>query len=139
MLTNPQFVLKIVTIEEKMIYLAQATLPVLGLPLFAGRRRIVLVYGFLFIFLASRQAVYLRGFQYAAVFCPFLLSLTPFGINALGRRLEALGVYKRRHLWTPATLGVLLCSVLFSFKYGAFVENTGFRQGFQSRLHQVAP
>ena len=118
--SNPQFSLKLMTSEVKIIFLAKMILPVLLLPLFAGRRTIVLGYGAIFLFLASRYAVYSIQFQYSTVFFPFLLALTPFGIESISKRVKNGSRYSTQQIWYAASLAIVLCSALFSSQYGAF-------------------
>lgn len=131
LLTNPSFVIKHALTEEKVTYLVKLFLPVALLPFFAKRARFMLVYGFVFLLLASRKPVFTTHFQYSMLIFPVLLAITPLGLRRLrdGRLPALLGV-------APRALGagllgfMLMSSVLNTWKFGAIVDNTSFRGGF---------
>jgi uncharacterized membrane protein len=101
--------------------------PLLFLPAWGGRARVMLLYGLIFILLASRSAVYSTHFQYSAVLLPVAIALAPLGL----RRLQG-GRRKDRTL-TPAIMGcVVVASLLVSWKHGAILENSSFRSGFRA-------
>lgn len=131
LLTNPAYVAKVVTKLEKLHYLLVIFVPLLFLPAFAGRARIMLVYGFVFIFFASRTAVFSPHFQYSAVLLPIAIALAPVGLRLLRE------VGPRDRSFTVAVMGcVLVASLLVSWKFGGIVENDSFRGGF-SRVHRT--
>ena len=127
LLTNPAFVVAHVAQGAKIHYLLVIFVPLLFLPLWAGRARVMLLYGFIFILLASRSAVYSTHFQYSAVLLPFAIALAPVGL----RRLQE-GRPKDKGLTTAVIGCVLVASLLVSWKYGAILENSSFRSGFRS-------
>jgi uncharacterized membrane protein len=127
LLTNPAFIVALVAKAEKIHYLLVIFFPLLFLSAFAGRARVMLLYGLIFILLASRTAVYSAHFQYSAVLLPVAIALAPLGLRRLqeGRRQDA-GL-------TAAVMGcVLVASLLVSWKHGAIVENSSFRGGFRT-------
>jgi uncharacterized membrane protein len=126
LLTNPAFVVSLVAQKAKIHYLLVIFVPLLFLPAWGGRARVMLLYGLIFILLASRSAVYSTHFQYSAVLLPVAIALAPLGL----RRLQE-GRRKDRSL-TPAIMGcVLVASLLVSWKHGAVLENSSFRGGFR--------
>jgi len=126
MLTNPAFVVSLVAQEAKIHYLLVIFVPLLFLPAWAGRARVMLLYGFIFILLASRSAVYSTHFQYSAVLLPIAIALAPLGLRRLrDARPKDTGL-------TAVIMGcVLVASLLVSWKYGAVLENSSFRGGFR--------
>ncbi len=131
LLTNPAFVATVVTKLEKLHYLLVIFVPLLFLPGFAGRARIMLLYGLVFIFLASRTAVFSPHFQYSAVLLPIAIALAPLGL----RLLREVRSFDRS--FTVAAMGcVLVASLLVSWKFGGIAESDSFRGGY-SRVHRT--
>jgi len=126
LLTNPAFVVALVAQEAKIHYLLVIFAPLLFLPAWAGRARVMLLYGFIFILLASRTAVYSTHFQYSAVLLPVAIALAPLGLRLLREaRPKGTGL-------TTVIMGcVLVASLLVSWKHGAVLENSSFRGGFR--------
>ena len=127
LLTNPAYVAALATKGEKLQYLMVLFAPLLFSPAFAGRALVMLVYGLVFTLLASRSAVYSPHFQYSAVILPVAIALGPVGVRRLRDAFPM-----RRGLTTAFMGGVLIASVLTSWKHGAIVENTSFKGGFRS-------
>jgi uncharacterized membrane protein len=126
LVTNPAYVAALMTKEAKLGYLVMIFAPLLFLPAWAGRARIMLLYGIVFTLLASRTAVFSPHFQYSAVLLPVAIALAPLGLRRLGVARPAT---KRL---VPAVMGcVLIASLLASWKFGAIVENDSFRGGFR--------
>jgi uncharacterized membrane protein len=130
LVTNPSFVFKLVLEEQKVIFLALLFLPLAFLPFAAKSGRIMLVYGFLFCLLASRDPVYSVHFQYTSVLFPIAFALTPAALQ----RIEDTGA-SALNLSGPrlarALLGAgLVAGVLLGIKFGALAENASFRGGF---------
>ena len=125
-LTNPAFVVALAAQEAKIHYLLVIFAPLIFLPAWAGRARVMLLYGFVFILLASRTAVFSTHFQYSAVLLPVAIALAPLGLRRLQQsRAKDAGL-------TTVIMGcVLVASVLVSWKYGALLENSSFRGGFR--------
>lgn len=125
LLTNPAYVVAVATKKQKLLYLLLIFAPMLFTPAWAGRARLMLVYGFVFILLASRAAVYSPHFQYSAVLLPVAIGIAPLGVRTLRQR--------RAHDrgFSGALLGsVLIAALLASWKFGAIVPNDSFRAGF---------
>jgi uncharacterized membrane protein len=116
----------------KIHYLLVIFFPLLFLPAWGGRARVMLIYGFVFIFLASRTAVFSSHFQYSAVFLPVAVALAPAGLRGLQEARP-----KDASL-TNAVMGcVLVATLLVSWKHGAIVENSSFRGGFSAVTHTL--
>ena len=126
LLTNPAFVVALVAQEAKIHYLLVIFAPLLFLPAWAGRARVMLLYGFIFILLASRTAVYSSHFQYSAVLLPVAIALAPLGLRLLREARP-----KDTGLTTVIMGCVLVASLLVSWKHGAVLENSSFRGGFR--------
>jgi uncharacterized membrane protein len=125
LLTNPAFLVELVAKEKKVQYLLVIFFPLLFLPAFAGRARVMLLYGLIFMFLASKSAVYSSHFQYSAVLLPVAIALAPVGLRRLQQARP-----KDRSLATVVMGCVLVASLLVSWKYGAILENSSFRGGY---------
>jgi uncharacterized membrane protein len=124
--TNPAFVVALATKPAKLSYLMVLFFPVLFLPLWAGRARLMLLYGLIFVLLASRTAVFSPHFQYSAILLPVVIALGPVGLRRL-RESRPNGAA----LTAAAMACVLVASSLTSWKHGAFVDNAAFRGGFK--------
>jgi uncharacterized membrane protein len=125
LLTNPAYVIAVMTKKRKLFYLLVVFAPVLFTPGWAGRARIMLIYGFVFILLASRTAVYSPHFQYSAVLLPVALAIAPLGVRTLRERRRGDPGF------SGALMGAMLVSALLaSWKFGAALPNESFRAGF---------
>lgn len=132
LVSNPIHAIQVLCKEEKLRFLVQLLLPLLFLPLIAGRARVLWLYGLVFIGLASRPNMFALNFQYSSVLFPMLFMATPEALARLGdnRRLEGAGISAQR--LRPALLtGMLTASLLVSWKFGVFVENDAFMAGWQ--------
>ncbi|MEM7434318.1 MAG: DUF2079 domain-containing protein [Myxococcota bacterium] len=131
-LTDPVLTLMVLLKQEKVLYFLTLLLPVLFLPLFSGKKRILLLYGFIFIGLATRKYVYSPYFQYSSLLVPFLsLSVADAVVSVRGSAMvQAVGLSPPR-LQKTLLLGVLCASVLMSSEYGVLVENRAVRGGFE--------
>ena len=123
LLTNPAFVVDLVTRSAKIQFLLIIFLPVLFMPFCAGRARIMLAYGLAFTLLATRAPVYTPHFQYSSSILPFAIGLTPIGIHYWNGKTA-------RNL-VPSLIGcALIATVLMSCKFGALIENKSIRGGW---------
>jgi uncharacterized membrane protein len=132
LVTNPIYALQVLCKEDKLRFFVQLFLPLLFLPLFAGRARILWLYGLVFIGLASRPNMFALNFQYSAVLFPMLFIATPEALARLGddARLRALGLTAAR-LRPALVSGMVAASLLTSWKFGVLVENDAFMAGWQ--------
>jgi len=136
--TNPTFVLDLVLREAKLTFLGKLMVPLLFLPLFARSGRFILLYGAVFILLATRTAVFEIHFQYTSVVFPAMIMLVPVALKRLrdGGGDRYFGLDTRR--LSLALLGsVLVCTALCSWKFGAILENASFRGGFQRVVREL--
>jgi uncharacterized membrane protein len=130
--SNPAFaVSRVLIVKEKLLYLLQLFVPLLGLPLIAPRGRITMLFGLTFTLLASREPVYSIAFQYSTFIYPFAFAITPLALAALldGRSLPGLTLHRGR-LVRGLVFGMLVASTLLSWKFGVVVENHAFKGGF---------
>ncbi len=134
LLTNPAFIFALGTKSAKLQYLLVIFAPLLFLPAWAGKARVMLVYGLAFTLLASRSAVYSPHFQYSSVLLPVAVALGPVGLRTLRDKQV------RPSSFSFAMMGcLLLASTLSSWKLGAIVENDAARGGFKRVVRTVSP
>jgi uncharacterized membrane protein len=133
LITNPGFALKILLLEKKVFFLLALLGPLLFLPLVAGRKVVMMIYGAVFLGLASRHHVFSLHFQYSSVLFPVLLASLPDAIarTSESRVTRALGLHPRRTAWTLAWT-CLLATGLLGVKFGALVPNDSFKAGWNS-------
>jgi len=131
LLTNPAYTLKVLLKEDKVFFFLALLGPLLFLPLAAGRKTVMMVYGFVFIGAASRKYMFSLYFQYSSVLFPVLLMALPDGIDRVSRSsaLQALGLKPRRMVWTLMWT-CLVGTLLLTHKYGLFWPNDAFRAGW---------
>lgn len=128
-LSNPQFLLKFLTRPAKLVFIGHLLIPLLAAPLLAGRKRsLMLLYGAMICLLSSREPLYKLGFQYAGLIFAVAFPLAPYAWRR-AQDSAPWGWDGRRLRWA-LIIGALSASVLASWKYGAIVENQGFRGGF---------
>jgi len=127
---NPVFVLQHVLEEKKILFLVTIFLPLFFLPFAAKRRRFMLVYGLLFILLASRPAVFSTHFQYTSVLLPLALVLVPDAMLRVRDGVHRLFDVDGARLVRAMAVGMVFASLLISWKHGAVVDNATFKGGF---------
>jgi uncharacterized membrane protein len=138
--TNPIYVLLKAVVEKKLIFLLKLLVPLLFLPMVAGKMWILFAYGFAFVLLATRWAVYDTGFQYGCLLFPFLLCATPRAILRVtrSRLTERIGLDRSR-LFAALCSALCIASLLVSIHYGVFWENSAFRGGFDAFARETTP
>lgn len=131
LLTNPAFVIKVLLFEDKVFFFLALLLPLLFLPVVSGKKTVIMVYGLIFIGLASRKHVFSLHFQYSAVFFPVLLASMPDAIDraATGRIARALALSRHRLRWTLIWTS-FVATLLTSYKFGVFWGNDHFKAGW---------
>jgi uncharacterized membrane protein len=129
--TNPMYIIRQALAEPKMVYLLQLLVPVLGLPLFSGKMRVLFLLGLGFVLCATRSAVFSIAFQYSIVLLPFFLASVPVAMARIRDRkmLEFLDI-KPAALSVALTAGVLASSIVVSGIYGAFFATDSFHAGY---------
>lgn len=130
-LTNPSFVLKVLFKDEKIFFFLALLLPLLFLPTVAGPKRVIMLYGLVFLGLASRKHVFSLHFQYSSVLFPVLLMSMPDALDRASRSRMAIvfGLRPRKLVWTLIWTS-LVATLLTSFKFGVMVPNDHFRAGW---------
>jgi uncharacterized membrane protein len=126
--------------EPKILYVLTLVGPLVFLPFFARVGRVMLFYGLLFCFLATRTAVFSPHFQYSSVILPIAFALTPMAL----RQIEDAGVPSKLGLNAPrlsrGLLGAaLVASLLCSWKFGGLIANQTFRGGFSGVARSLGP
>jgi uncharacterized membrane protein len=131
LVTNPAFVLKVLVFEDKIFFFLALLLPLLFLPIISGKKSVIMVYGMIFIGLASRKHMFSLHFQYSAVFFPVLLASMPDAIDraATGRIARALTLSRNRLRWTLVWTS-FVATLLTSYKFGVFWGNDHFKAGW---------
>lgn len=130
--SNPVFVLKtLFSPEMKLFYYLALLGPLLFLPLFAGRKLILTLYGLIFIGLADLKYHYSLHFQYSAILFPVLFVALPDSIYRIRQSswLSFLQL-KQSSLTTSLVFTCLFASLLTSYKFGVLWPNTSFRAGW---------
>ena len=133
LLSNPTFAIELAFQEKKVVFLLQLLLPLVFLPFLAKPWRFAMAFGFFYILLATRSAVYSIGYQYSVVLFPVLFALAPIAIRRMrdGKLPEVLGIPAGK-LATLALVSVLASSTLMSWKYGGVFENDAFKGGWRT-------
>jgi len=117
--------------ERKVLYFAKLLWPLLLLPLISGKKRILMIYGLVFIGLASRKYIYSTHFQYSCLLLPFLaLSVA----DAVARLKDASWVrgfgLDSGRLQKALLATLVLSSALMGAEYGALAPNASMRAGW---------
>ena len=131
LLTDPVGSLAILFNEDKVLYFAKLLWPLLLLPLISGKKRILMIYGVLFVGLATRKYVYSIHFQYSCLLLPFLALSAP---NAVAMLRDASWVRGFRldpaRLERTLLLSLIVASTLMGAEYGALAPNASIRAGW---------
>lgn len=136
-LSDPAKVLELLASEAKVLYWLQLLVPVLGLPLLAGRGRLLLAYGALFTLLASRKHVYSLHFHYSSVVLPFLFYLCivalsrPRTSTRLLAPLLGKGRLGKSMLQLLICVTALSCTAVVGWRFGGMFPNRSFVAGFR--------
>lgn len=110
--TNPVYTFGYVFLDpDKLLFLAQLLLPLLGIPLLAGAGPwIVALPGFATLLLSSYRPQYLLDTHYSAIVIPSLFFLAALGLAQVERR--------RRAVALPLAAALLAASLLMNWQYG---------------------
>ncbi len=124
---NPAFALRTAFQEAKLEFLLVSLLPLALLPLLA-RGKAVLAVGLAACVLASRAAAFGAPYRYAVAFVPFAFALAPAGLARLADGpLPGVAAVDPRRLRRAVLAGLLVASLLVSWKFGALVDNASFK------------
>lgn len=138
LLSNPAFVLAQVFSDEKVDFIFKLLVPLFALPL-AARGRMLLAYGSALTLLASRQYLFSIHFQYTSLLIPFLFALAAGALGRLSSGELPVGRCSGPRLARSLAFGVLVTTLLCSWKFGAFIENTSFQGGFRPLVRGMPP
>ncbi len=110
--TNPVYTFSYVFLDpDKLLFLAQLLLPLLGIPLLAGAGPwIVALPGFATLLLSSYRPQYLLDTHYSAIVIPSLFFLAALGLARLEQR--------RRAAALPLAAALLTASLVMNWQYG---------------------
>jgi len=110
--TNPVYTFSYVFLDpDKLLFLAQLLLPLLGIPLLAGAGPwIVALPGFATLLLSSYRPQYLLDTHYSAIVIPSLFFLAALGLARLEQR--------RRAAALPLAAALLTASLMMNWQYG---------------------
>lgn len=131
-LSNPIYLLQHVFANaKKILFLIVLFGPLALLPLFAKRSRIMLLYGLFITLAANREAVYSTHFQYSCLIFPIAFAIAPLAVARIrDGEVSWLNNFDRARIQRGLAWFLVVGSVLFSWKFGALVQNTSFRGGF---------
>jgi uncharacterized membrane protein len=131
LLSDPVASLAILLSEEKMLFFAKLLWPLLLLPLISGKKRILMIYGVVFIGLATRKYLYSTHFQYSCLLLPFLAISVADAVALMrdaswvrGFRLDSARLQRA----LLATL--VVSSALMGAEYGVLAPNESMRAGW---------
>jgi len=135
---NPIFVLKHVTTEPKLQFFFLLFLPLLFVPLLGRARVVVLLYGFVFLFLSSRRPVHSIHFQYTTVLAPLAFAILPSVLSELREAGWVRAVLDDpRRFVTALVCGMAVATTALSVKFGAIAPNDSFRAGFVPLVREL--
>ncbi len=130
-LTDPVASLAVLFSEKKVIYFTLLLLPLLSLPLLSGKKRILMLYGLVFIGLATRKYVYSIHFQYSCLLLPFLALSVADAVVYMREAawLRGFGLDEAR-LQRAVLTTLVVAGLLMGAEYGALAKNNVFRAGW---------
>ena len=112
--------------------------PLLALPLLA-KERLVLAYGAALTLLGTVPFLHSIHFQYSSMLIPFLFFLTAASLGRIKRGELAFGSLSAERLSRALSAGVLVSTLLCSWKFGGVIPNDSFRAGFRPLGPAVVP
>jgi uncharacterized membrane protein len=135
-ITDPFLIVAKVLDDNKLEYVLTLLAPLMFLPLL-GRGRICLGYG-AFLTLVATRPIASVNYHYSSLLIPVLFALC---IDALGRlsRGHFVPVEKGRRMCGPLTAGILVTTLLASWKFGGVLQNTAFRAGLRQQARALNP
>jgi uncharacterized membrane protein len=136
LVTDPIYALTRVLTEPKLDYVAKLCVPLLGLPL-VGRGRLQYLYGAALTLLASRPFLATVHFHYSSLLVPPLFACSIAALGAIREGEIPLGSISGVRLSRALSIGVLVCSLLCSWKFGGLVPNRSFQAGFHPQVRTL--
>jgi len=111
-ITNPFYTFSYTLLNhDKLLFLAQLLLPVLGIPLLAGIKPwIVAIPGFATLLLSSYRPQYLLDTHYSAIVVPSIFFLTVLGLARIEKRYPSAAL--------PMATAILTASLLMNWQFG---------------------
>jgi uncharacterized membrane protein len=140
-ITSPGYSIGVMVSEAKLEYVLKLLVPLLGLPLFVRRGLwISLLYGVVFLLLATKAPVFSTHFQYSSVIFPLLIGTSAVALRRIRDRDQPayLGFTRRQLTWGLAG-AMLVSSFLSMWKFGGIMDNTSFRGGFRAPRKTLTP
>jgi uncharacterized membrane protein len=135
-ITNFPFLVKVVLTDKKILFLLLLFLPVLFFPLTTKNRLVLLTYGMTFSLLGTKIPLYSIYFQYVTFSAPFILFLTVYGFSDL-RNANWTGNWadNKPPLLSALAAGIVITSLLVSWKFGVLLPNAAFKTGYWPSRH----
>ncbi len=129
--TNPVYTIQYMLSEPKILYTLKLIAPALALPLFAGRKWVLFLFGLVVTAFGSRGCFFMISTQYSVWWLPLMLAAVPTAIeNVSLSRLAAFLRVDGARLRPALAAGMLLSAVSMSSLYGVFWPNPSFRAGY---------
>ncbi len=139
-LTNPAFVVSSVLTPPKWLFFVLMFMPLGFLPFFAKAGRIMMLYGAIFWFLASEEALFSVHFYYASVLWPVAFAFAPNGLQRVSQsKIMSLWGVEEHRLKKAILATCVVASALVSWKFGAIVENQSFRGATGPIVRTLSP
>lgn len=130
-LSNPMYLLKYLLSEGKIVYLFQLLVPLMFLPIFSGKYRLLFVFGLLMTLTGSMSRMHSISMQYSTWWLPLMFASLPTAIeNVIGGRIARTFNLDATRLRGALLIGVLFAAFTMSVAYGIFWPNPSFRAGF---------
>ncbi len=138
---SPAYAFSIMLREAKLEFVLKLLVPLLFLPLFVRRGLwIMLLYGGVFLLLATREYVFSTHFQYSCVSFPLLIGLSAVTLRDLRDRAATAPFGFQPRQWAAGLAGgMLVASLVCSWKFGGITENSSFRGGFAHPRKTLTP
>ncbi|MBN2526293.1 MAG: DUF2079 domain-containing protein [Deltaproteobacteria bacterium] len=133
--TNPMYMFRYMLQEDKVVYLLQLIVPLLGLPFLRGRYFILYVFGLSMILLSSRSRQYSISMQYSTWLAPLLFVAVPAVLASIsnGKIASALKLNAEK-LRSALVMGMLFSAFAMSAAYGIFWPNPSFKVGYENLI-----
>jgi uncharacterized membrane protein len=138
LISNPVFVLSQIFTDDKVDFLLKLLVPLFALPVLA-RGRIMLAYGSALTLLASRPYLFSIHFQYTSLLIPFLFVLCASALGRLATGEVSFQNVSGPRLARALCFGILVTTVVCSWKFGALIDNASFQGGFRPLYRDVTP